>query len=80
MIVSNDTIIARWPEHGPERENVPNARLIVRAVNNFQPMLDALRELVELAVAAGLNGDIGDMPDPRIDRAELILARIEGDQ
>ena len=49
-------------------------------VNEHTAMLDALRELVELAVAAGLNGDIGDMPDPRIDRAELILAAIEGDQ
>ena len=83
MIVSNDTIIARWPEHGPERENVPNARLIVRAVNNFQPMLDALRELSE-AVKPTREGKRDGGTFGRLsmadDNARAILATVEGEQ
>ena len=79
MIVSNDTIIARWPEHGPERENVPNARLIVRAVNNFQPMLDALRELLR-EVDAHLDYETDVEMGVAADVARAILNAIEGDQ
>lgn len=41
MIVNTDTIIARWPENGPSRSQVPNARLIAAAPE----LLEALQAI-----------------------------------
>lgn len=71
MIVTNDAIVARWPENGPLRGQVPNARLIAAAPD----LLAALEHL--LADARACEMDVGQYSGSLIE-ARAAIAKATG--
>lgn len=49
-----------------------------RAIAELPAILAALRETVAALEAAGAAGEPGEMPSPALDRARLLLARLDG--
>lgn len=48
------------------------------AVALLPELLAALRDTVAALEAAGADGEPGEMPSPALDRARLLLARLDG--